>query len=127
MAPSCRSASTRDYLRDQPPPCRPRPHPVSRRPRARRAREPRRGGGGEVHPNGKLAIVGSHSTNGVAAIHSELLRATTVGDRFGEGFRTPAACGTVVRGPGPAFESLPRRKPRAGRGACLVGRDLWRF
>jgi len=27
-----------------------------------------------------LAIVGSHSTNGVAAIHSELLRTTTVGD-----------------------------------------------
>src|SRR5262249_2551681 len=27
-----------------------------------------------------LAIVGSHSTNGVAAIHSELLRATTVKD-----------------------------------------------
>ena len=27
-----------------------------------------------------LAIVGSHSTNGVAAIHSELLRTTTVSD-----------------------------------------------
>ena len=27
-----------------------------------------------------LAIVGSHSTNGVAAIHSELLRNTTVKD-----------------------------------------------
>ena len=27
-----------------------------------------------------LAIVGSHSTNGVAAIHSELLRKTTVKD-----------------------------------------------
>src|SRR2546427_8270239 len=27
-----------------------------------------------------LAIVGSHSTNGVAAIHSELLRSTTVKD-----------------------------------------------
>ena len=27
-----------------------------------------------------LAIVGSHSTNGVAAIHSELLRTTTVRD-----------------------------------------------
>ena len=53
MTPSCRSASTRDYLRDQPPPCRPRPHPVSRRPRARRAREPRRGGEGEVHPHGE--------------------------------------------------------------------------
>ena len=48
-------------------------------------------------------------------------------DRLGEGFRTPAPCGTVVRGPGPAFESPPRRKPRAGRGARLVGRDLWRF
>jgi len=32
-----------------------------------------------------LAIVGSHSTNGVAAIHSNLLRATTVKD-FGEVF-----------------------------------------
>ena len=27
-----------------------------------------------------LAVVGSHSTNGVAAIHSELLRKTTVKD-----------------------------------------------
>jgi starch phosphorylase len=27
-----------------------------------------------------LAIVGSHSTNGVAAIHSQLLRTTTVKD-----------------------------------------------
>ena len=32
-----------------------------------------------------LAIVGSHSTNGVAAIHSELLRTTTVQD-FAEMF-----------------------------------------
>ena len=32
-----------------------------------------------------LAIVGSHSTNGVAAIHTELLRATTVQD-FAEMF-----------------------------------------
>ena len=32
-----------------------------------------------------LAIVGSHSTNGVAAIHSELLRTTTVKD-FAEMF-----------------------------------------
>ena len=29
-----------------------------------------------------LAIVGSHSTNGVAAIHSNLLRTTTVRDMF---------------------------------------------
>src|SRR5690348_8531438 len=33
-----------------------------------------------------LAIVGSHSTNGVAAIHSQLLRTTTVKD-FAELFR----------------------------------------
>jgi starch phosphorylase len=39
-----------------------------------------------------LAIVGSHSTNGVAAIHSELLRTTTVKDLaelFPERFNTP--------------------------------------
>jgi hypothetical protein len=36
------------------------------------------------------------------------------------GFRTPAPCRTVVRVLGPAFESLPRRKPRGGCG--LVGR-----
>ncbi len=63
-------------------------------------------------------------------------------DCFGEGFRTPAPCGTVVRVVGPAFESLPRRKPRAGRGAvwsgatygdfriadgwCVSGRGRWR-
>ena len=29
--------------------------------------------------------------------------------------------------PGPAFESLPRRKPRAGRGAVLAWRELWGF
>lgn len=32
-----------------------------------------------------LAIVGAHSTNGVAAIHSELLRKTTVKDLLGPG------------------------------------------
>jgi len=37
------------------------------------------GQGGKVRM-ANLAIVGSHSTNGVAAIHSELLRATTVKD-----------------------------------------------
>ena len=34
----------------------------------------------EEGAHGQLAIVGSHSTNGVAAIHSELLRKTTVKD-----------------------------------------------
>jgi hypothetical protein len=47
---------------------------------------------------------------------------------FGEGFRTPAPCGTVVRAVGPAFESLSRRKPQGGR--ALVGRarpiGIWR-
>jgi starch phosphorylase len=36
--------------------------------------------GGRTVRMANLAIVGSHSTNGVAAIHSELLRTTTVGD-----------------------------------------------
>ena len=39
----------------------------------------------------------------------------------GEGFRTPALCFSRRAGSGPAFESLPRRKPRAGR--ALLGRD----
>ncbi len=38
----------------------------------------------------------------------------------GEGFRMPAPWGTVVRVVGPAYESLPRMKPRGGWG--LVGR-----
>src|SRR4029453_15104486 len=37
-------------------------------------------GGGRNVRMANLAIVGSHSTNGVAAIHSELLRTTTVRD-----------------------------------------------
>jgi hypothetical protein len=40
--------------------------------------------------------------------------------RNGEEFRTPAPYETVVRLLGPAFESLPGRKPRGGWG--LVGR-----
>jgi hypothetical protein len=43
---------------------------------------------------------------------------------FGEGFRTPALCRTVVGVLGPAFESLPRRKPRAGRGAVFWARSM---
>src|SRR6185437_9592320 len=45
--------------------------------------------------------------------------------RFGEGFRSPAPCRRVMRALGPAFESLPRRKPRGGR--ALLGRELWGF
>ena len=39
----------------------------------------------------------------------------------GEGFRMPAPSGTVVRDVGPAFESLPRRKPRVGRALFCSG------
>src|SRR5208337_4745293 len=66
---------------------------------------------------------------GVAAVNDDRVdyRSTsTPAVRFGEGFRTPARCATVVRGSGPAFESLPRRKPRGGRALC-AGRDLWGF
>ena len=53
--------------------------PLPRRRRARRAHEPRSRKGAERKIRmANLAIVGSHSTNGVAAIHSELLRTTTV-------------------------------------------------
>ncbi len=36
--------------------------------------------------------------------------------RLGEGFRAPALLRTVLQAPGPALESLPRRKPRGGWG-----------
>ncbi len=42
-----------------------------------------------------------------------------------EGFRTPAFCRRAGLDAGPAFESLAGRKPRGGRGAVLIGRDLW--
>src|SRR5271165_7403562 len=48
-------------------------------------------------------------------------RTVVQGEGYGEGFRTPAPWRTVVRGLGPAFETLPRRKPRAGRGAAWSG------
>ena len=45
--------------------------------------------------------------------------------RFGEGFRVPAFA-TVGRAPGPALESLPRRKPRGGWRTVWRAR-LWGF
>ncbi len=42
----------------------------------------------------------------------------------GEGFRTPAPYRTVVRLLGPAFESLPRRKPRGGWGLVRRARPM---
>ena len=55
--------------------------PLPGRRGARRAREPDRRRREHKHVRmANLAIVGSHSTNGVAAIHSELLRTTTVKD-----------------------------------------------
>src|SRR5208282_3614975 len=75
-----------------------------------------------VPPDTRLAgstpclIVGVHRDQHFALDLAALIR----------GFRTPALCATVVRGSGPAFESLPRRKPRGGRALC-AGRDLWGF
>ena len=37
------------------------------------------------------------------------------------GFRTAALCRRARLGVGPAFESLPRRKPRVGKGAVWLG------
>ncbi len=86
-----------------------------------------------------LAIVGSHSTNGVAAIHSKLLRATTVKDlaeMFPERFNNrtngvtprrwlylanPALARTITRAIGDGWISdlpqLSRLKPLAGDGS----------
>ena len=74
------SAPARDHLRDQPAAARRHSRALSRRPR-RVARTSLVEEGQTKHIRmANLAIVGSHSTNGVAAIHSELLRKTTVKD-----------------------------------------------
>ena len=74
------SAPTRDHLRDQPPAARRHSRPLPRR-RGRAARTSLVEEGQTKHIRmANLAIVGSHSTNGVAAIHSDLLRKTTVRD-----------------------------------------------
>ena len=74
------AAAARNHLRDQSPLPRRCPAPVSRR-RGRVARVSLiEEGPDEKVRMANLAIVGSHSTNGVAAIHSELLRTTTVQD-----------------------------------------------
>ena len=49
---------------------------------------------------------------------------SVVNFRFGEGFRTPAPYETVVQHLGPAFESLPRRKPRGGLGLVRRARPM---
>ena len=75
------SAPARDHLRNQPPAARRHSRALPRRRRARGAHQPGRGRAERKHIRmANLAIVGSHSTNGVAAIHSELLRKTTVRD-----------------------------------------------
>src|SRR5271165_584412 len=69
-----------------------------------------------IPPDTRLAgsipclIVGVHRDHHFALDLAALIR----------GFRTPARYGPAVRGAGPAFESLPRRKPRGGSGQ--VGR-----
>jgi starch phosphorylase len=62
-----------------------------------------------------LAIVGSHSTNGVAAIHSELLRTQTVKDlaeMFPERFSNKTNGVTPRRWLALAIRRSPRRSPR---------------
>ena len=70
-----------DRLRDQPPPARFRPRAASPATRAASQRISLIEEGASKHVRmANLAIVGSHSTNGVAAIHSKLLRTVTVKD-----------------------------------------------
>ena len=68
-----------------------------------------------------LAIVGSHSTNGVAAIHSELLRTTTVKD-FAEMF--PERFNNKTNGVTPRRWLLLANPPLAGSITEAIG-DGW--
>ena len=80
------SPQPRNHSRDQPAPARHRARALPRRRRSRCAHESHRAK--RRRPKirmANLAIVGSHSTNGVAAIHSELVRTRLVRD-FAEMF-----------------------------------------
>ena len=76
-----------DRLRDQPALSRRRSPPVPRRRATRATHEPDRRNAGAEGRMAHLAVVGSHSTNGVAAIHSDLLRTRVLRD-FAELFPT---------------------------------------
>lgn len=69
-----------------------------------------------------LAIVGSHSTNGVAAIHSELLRTTTVRD-FAEMF--PDRFNNKTNGVTPRRWLLAANPALAGAITDALGGDGW--
>src|SRR5258708_11198709 len=68
-----------------------------------------------------LAIVGTHSTNGVAAIHSELLRTTTVKD-LAEMF--PERFNNKTNGVTPRRWLLLANPPLAGAITTAIG-DKW--
>ena len=81
--------------------------PTDDRPRTRRRRSAAR----------RDRQLGAHSRQSVRSrsFRKPDVRLKDAYGRLGEGFRTPALCRTVVGVLGPAFESLPRRKPRGGR------------
>src|SRR5208337_1818265 len=73
-----------------------------------------------IPPDTRLAgsspclIVGVHRDQHFALDLAALIR----------GFRTPAPCGTVVRGVGPAFESLPKEETAGRKGAVRLRRSM---
>src|SRR5271169_4278767 len=80
MARHPRPTPTRNHLRDQPALHGRHPRPFPGRRRARGPREPGRGRGDEARQDGEPRDCRLAQHNGVAAIHSELLRTTTVRD-----------------------------------------------